>query len=129
MQWIEAKNYLEQFSGLDRDSLHIYAGVGIQLIGALAFRRRLASPFPWLMVLLAALANEYNDLSYAAEVTGAAAGGYGESISDIWNTISLPTILLVIANIWPNWLVPRPKVEAINSAPPTNSIDDLSSKQ
>lgn len=129
MQWIEVKDFLEQLSGLDRDSLHIYAGVGIQLISALTFRRRLASPFPWLLVLVAALANEYNDLSYLPEAERHSAGGYGESISDIWNTISLPTILLVIANIWPNWLVPRPKVDGINSAPPTNSIDDLSSKQ
>ena len=59
MDWFEFKNWLELSTGLDRDSLHIYAGVGVQLAMAFLLRRSLASPIPWLFVVAVALANEY----------------------------------------------------------------------
>lgn len=61
MDWFEIKNWLELSTGLPRDSLHVYAGVGVQLFVALIFRRSIASPVPWLFVAFAALANEYYD--------------------------------------------------------------------
>ncbi len=46
MDWFELKNWLELSTGLDRDSLHIYGGVGVQLVSAFILRRSLASPVP-----------------------------------------------------------------------------------
>lgn len=112
MNWIEIKIGLESASGLDRDALHIYGAIIIQLFFALFFRRSLASPWPWLFVISAELANEYFDnyasLSTTGHITDA---GLTESIKDIWNTMILPTFLLLAANFAPSWLVGRPKRE------------------
>ncbi len=104
MQWFELKNWLELSTGLDRDSLHIYAGVGVQLAGAFLFRRSLASPIPWIFVAAVALVNEYYDY---AQIPGTSPGPhiyYDEAVRDIWSTLLLPSVLLVIARFRPNWL-------------------------
>ena len=112
MDWIEIKIWLESASGLDRDALHIYGAIIIQLFFALFFRRSLASPWPWLFVISAELANEYFDnyasLSTTGHITDA---GLAESIKDIWNTMILPTFLLLAANFVPSWLIGKPKKE------------------
>ncbi len=108
MDWFEIKNWLEMETGLDRDSLHIYAGVGVQLIVALFLRRSLASPVPWFFVAAAALANEYYDYSFVPEPLHAEQIYVDEAISDIWNTLLLPSLLLVIARFWPRWLTGSP---------------------
>lgn len=104
MQWFELKNWLELSTGLDRDSLHIYAGVGIQLAVAIFFRRSLASPIPWLFVAAAALANEYYDYAFVPEALHGDPEYYDEAVRDIWNTLLLPSAFLLIAKFWPNWL-------------------------
>ncbi|WP_373491976.1 hypothetical protein [Parasphingorhabdus sp.] len=104
MDWFEIKNWLELSTGLDRDSLHIYAGVGVQLFVALILRRSLASPVPWLFVVVAALANEYYDYMGLPESFGDAPKFFDEAVSDVWNTLLLPSLFLVIARFWPTWL-------------------------
>ena len=105
MQWYEIKNWLELVTGLDRDSLHIYAAVGIQLIMALFVRRSLASMFPWLAVLFVALGNEYLDYQRAGNDPDVLRLASEEAWRDIWNTMLLPTIFLLIARVSPQWLV------------------------
>ena len=104
MNWFELKNWLELSTGLDRDSLHIYAGVAVQLSVAFFLRRSLASPVPWFFVAAVTLANEYYDYSFVPEGSLGNRIYYDEAIRDIWNTLLLPSVLLLIARFWPNWL-------------------------
>ncbi len=45
------------------------------------------------------LANEWWDLTY--EVWPDRQYQYDESTRDVWNTMLLPTVLLVLGNLWP----------------------------
>jgi hypothetical protein len=99
MDWHQIKEMLEQGSGLDMDSLHVHAGVLGQFAAAFVLRRRLSSPWPWIAVLIAVLANEAYDLSY--EVWTERARQIGEGISDTWNTMLLPTVILLVARYYP----------------------------
>ncbi|MEO9601233.1 hypothetical protein [Parasphingorhabdus sp.] len=111
MQWYEIKIWLEQFSGLDRDSLHIYAGVAIQLVVALFCRRSLASPIPWLFVVAIALANEYYDSFFVPDMLIRNRLYFDEAVRDMWNTLLLPSLFLVIARFFPNWLTGKAAVD------------------
>ena len=124
MQWFEIKIWLESSIGLDRDSLHIYAGVGIQLVVALFCRRSLASPIPWLFVVAAALANEYYDYTrLGVRLDRISENYYDGTVRDIWNTLLLPTMFLLIAKFRPTWLTgKRPadkkKDKPVETTPP-----------
>jgi len=107
MDWFEIKNWLELLTGLDRDSLHIYAGVGVQLIVALILRRSLASPVPWLLVAVAALTNEYYDYSVVPDPLNGTSEYFDGAVRDVWNTLLLPSLFLVIARYWPTLLTGR----------------------
>jgi hypothetical protein len=108
MTWFEFKDWLELSTGLDRDSLHIYAGVGLQLAVAICLRRSLASVIPWLFVVVAACGNEYYDLSFVSEIPSDRNNIYlDEAVRDISNTLLLPTILLLISRFWPHWLADK----------------------
>ncbi len=104
LDWFEIKNWLELSTGLPRDSLHIYAGIGVQLAAALVCRRSLASPVPWLFVAVAAFANEFYDFSQIDAPQDRKISYIDEAVSDIWNTLLLPTLFLMIARFWPDWL-------------------------
>jgi len=120
MMWLEIKDWLELSTGLDRDSLHIYAGIGMQLAVALCIRRSLASSIPWLFVALAACSNEYYDYMFVSDASYASGIYADEAFRDIWNTLLLPTLFLLIARRWPNWLTgkqaPLDKVETVEEA-------------
>ncbi|VAV97893.1 hypothetical protein MNBD_ALPHA04-816 [hydrothermal vent metagenome] len=104
MEWYEIKVWLADITGLDRDSLHIYAGLLIQLAVALVTRRSVAHPLPWLTVLFAASINEFSDYSNMSPVESFFEPFMRELISDIANTMAFPTILLIVARYWPSWL-------------------------
>ena len=108
MNWFEIKNWLELFTGLDRDSLHIYAGVAVQLVVAVVLRRSVASPIPWLFAAVVALGNEYSDYTSATVTLGVRQELYDEAVRDIWNTLLLPSVLLLIARFRPQWLTGTP---------------------
>lgn len=106
MSWIEFKDYLAQVTDLSQDALHIYGAVLIQLAAALLLRRSLASFLPWLIVLLVLLVNEAVDLWLPRETLGewqALA-----AVQDIWNTMALPTLLMLVARFAPALLTRRP---------------------
>ena len=114
MDWYGVKEFLEQFTGLDMDSLHVHAGVLGQLAAALVLRRSLRSPIPWLLVLAAAIANEAYDFQYEIWVDrGAQLDG---GLRDIWNTMLLPTVLMAAARFYPRLLAGAP-APAPDSAP------------
>jgi len=88
------------------DALHVHAGIACQLLAALLLRRSLRSPIPWLVVLGLVIANEYYDLNY--EVWPNRGDQWAESIKDGWNTMLLPTVMLLVARFAPRLLTGRP---------------------
>ena len=99
MDWHQVKEWLSATSGLDMDALHVYAGVLCQIAAALLLRRRLSSPWPLLVIAAIVIANEVYDYRY--EVWPDRAIQRAESYRDIWNTLLLPTILLLIVRFVP----------------------------
>lgn len=104
MSFIELKEAIELASGLSQDALHIYAAFMILIVAAAVSRRGLAHPLPWLCVLLAELANESLDMRALPVVVQA---DLWASLHDLWNTMLLPTVLLVSARLVPWLLWPR----------------------
>ena len=60
--WYQMKSFIEHFSGISMDALHILVGFGVFLIAAALLKRGIASPLPWLAVLLLEIGNEAYDL-------------------------------------------------------------------
>ena len=106
MDWYGFKLSLETGSGLDMDALHVHAGVFMQFLAALLLRRSLKSPLPWLVVLIAAVANEYHDLGL--ETWPDRDVQWAESIKDAWNTMLLPTALMLLARFAPRLMTGKP---------------------
>ena len=102
MDWHGFKEWLETASGLDMDALHVHAGILCQLIAAAAVRRSLRHPLPWLIVLAAVILNEAYDLHY--EIWPTRGDQWAESIKDGWNTMLLPTVMLLLARFAPRLL-------------------------
>ena len=109
MDWHVIKIWMESTTGLDRDALHIYCALAIQLPFALFFRRRLGSVWPWIAVLTAGIVNEYLDYQYIGDDDAAIMSFREEALRDMWNTMLLPTVLLFIARFWPQWMTGKPK--------------------
>lgn len=103
MDWYQIKVSVETFTGLDMDALHVHIGILAQLATALILRRSVGSPWPWLIVLGAALANEWSDLTY--EIWPDRDYQYSESVRDVWNTMLMPTLLLILSRWVPHLLV------------------------
>ena len=109
MGWYHFKEWLEAFSGLDMDALHVHAGLLIQFLAAWTSRRSLRSPLPWLVVLAAVIANEIYDLSIDPWPEAERHSQWAESAKDMINTMILPTVLLVMARYAPALLTGRPE--------------------
>ena len=97
--WFHTKKFIEHASVISSDSMHVLAGVLIQLLSALLFRRSISSWWPWSIVLGFALVNEFIDLWM--EQWPDLAVQYGESAKDILLTMTLPTVLLIVVRIRP----------------------------
>lgn len=93
MDWYHVKLVAMEATNLSRDALHIFGGLGGQILAAVLLRRTLASPLPWLVVLLVELANEWFDLTYE---TWRDRPMWPGSIHDIWVTMLVPTLLLLL---------------------------------
>ena len=105
MNWIDFKLEIGRIVGLDKDALHIYCGVSIQLIAALVLRRTLGAKLPWLCVLAAILFNEWMDLH--VELWPDRWQQYRASIHDIVNTMILPTLVLLLVRRSSRLLTPQ----------------------
>ncbi len=98
------KAAIAAWTDLERDALHIYVAFLIQLGAAALLRRTLASPWPWLVVLAFALANEWLDMSRDRLIE---AWEKDAALHDLWNTMLLPTVLLLVVRFAPR-LTSRP---------------------
>jgi hypothetical protein len=97
------KAAIAAWTELERDALHIYAAFIIQLGSAALLRRTVASPWPWLAVLAFALTNEWLDMNgdrLIEEWEKEAA------LHDLWNTMLLPTLLLLVVRFAPRLMAP-----------------------
>ena len=99
------KLWVEQSTGLNMDALHVHAGVLAQLGFALLLRRSVASAWPWLLLLAVQVANEWWDLTY--EIWPTRDEQWAESIRDTWNTMLLPSILMLMARFAPGLFTGR----------------------
>lgn len=102
LDWAAFKVFISHASGISHDAMHIIVGVAVQLLAAAILRKSLASPWPWAAVLLAELANEWNDLH--VERWAEQAMQYGEIAKDIALTMLLPSLLLIVARRFPGLL-------------------------
>ena len=93
-------------TGLGKDALHIYAGMGLFLFVRLAWRWRGGWILAWLVVMAMACAVEWIDMK--AEAANSAVQPDAAHWHDIWNTMFWPTVLLLVGR----WLQPRPKPNA-----------------
>jgi hypothetical protein len=91
------------FTGLGKDALHIYAGMGLFLFVRLIWRWRGGWILAWLAVLAMACTVEWIDMK--AEATNSALQPDAAHWHDIWNTMFWPTILLLVGR----WLQPKPE--------------------
>lgn len=91
----QAKIALVDFTGLERDALHIYVSLAVFFGACLIFRWKAWQVKPWLMVLLAALTGEVLDLCYQASTDMPLL--WGESAKDIANTAMVPAIIVLAA--------------------------------
>lgn len=102
MDWEQIKAAISLWTELERDALHIYAAILLQIGSAVLLRRSLASPLPWLMVLAAALSNEvldaWRDSMFEPWERAAA-------LHDLWNTMLLPTVMALLVRFAPRLLV------------------------
>ena len=99
MDWFHFKQMLSVASGLNMDALHVHAGILCQILAALLLRRRLSSPWPWLVVLLLVVANEYYDYRY--ETWPDRGEQRAEAVRDTWNTLLLPTLVMLLVRFAP----------------------------
>jgi hypothetical protein len=93
------KSWLVSASGLDKDALHIYAGMALFLLVRLIFRGRGGWVIAWLAVVAMACGGEWLDL--IAEGKAGVIQPDSAHWHDIWNTAFWPTILLLVSRWLP----------------------------
>lgn len=94
MDWIAYKDEAARLA-FEKDALHVYAAVVIQIAAAIVSRRTLGDLLPWLAVLMVECGNEIFDYIFSGEdelrpwqvVAG---------FHDLVNTMILPTVLLLL---------------------------------
>ena len=106
--WHQVKAWLEHAIGLNMDALHVYFGLVILIVAALVLRRSLKSPLPWLVLLVLELANEYYDWTYEVWPGPERQIQAAEGIRDIWNTMAVPTLLLIASRWFPRLFTGAP---------------------
>lgn len=104
MDYTHLKDLISQYTGLERDALHIHVALFLYIVAALLFRRSPRSPLPWLIVFGVELANEAHDCwrNWGAPASWV----LGESVKDLWNTMLWPTALLIAGRFTP-WVLTR----------------------
>ena len=107
MDWHRLKIWMEKGSGLDMDALHVHAGLFGLILLALLLRRPLSSLLPWLVMLALAVANEAYDLHYEVWPPDDRGRQIGEGVRDLWNTMLLPTMILLVARYYPKLFTGR----------------------
>jgi len=83
------------FTGLSKDALHVYVGLGVWLLAAALFRRSITTLRPWLAVLLVACVIEGFDAFDNWVELGH--WRWKASLHDVINTLFWPTVLALLA--------------------------------
>lgn len=97
------KLYLLDFTGLDRDALHLHAGLALFILVRLIWRRRGGWVIAWLAAFVLAAGVEWLDIR--ADGEGGSPLPQPDHWHDIWNTMVWPTVLLLVGP----WLQPQKK--------------------
>ena len=105
VDWYQVKLFVEHSSGFSMDALHVIAGVVLQLGIAFLFKSSVARPLPLLAVLVFELLNEAND--FRVEIWPDLGMQFGEAFKDLVLTMTLPTLLFLVARYRPKRLVQR----------------------
>jgi hypothetical protein len=92
--WYQIKLLIEHASGISMDALHILVGFVLFVLAARLLKTSVASPRPWLVLLMLELLNEAYDLY--VEIWPNLATQLGEGIKDILLTMILPTLLAIL---------------------------------
>jgi hypothetical protein len=114
LDWNQIKETIALWTDLERDALHIYAALLVQVGAAAVLRRRLSHWLPWVAVLAFAVGNEWldtfgDDLVEQWELDA--------GLHDLWNTMVLPTLLLLLARFAPGLFVPRTPAPVTDEPP------------
>lgn len=91
----QVKLWLVETLGLAKDALHIYVALLVFFGACLLFRWKAWQWKPWLCVLAAACAGEAWDLRDS--FVRSEPLQYGASVTDLWNTMLVPTLLMLLA--------------------------------
>jgi len=89
-----AKLAIVSATGLSKDALHIYVGLTVYLVSALALRKHARAYFPVLIVMLIACAGELLDMRDDTRSLGY--WRWGASLHDVVNTSFWPCVLYVL---------------------------------
>jgi len=84
-----------EITGLGKDALHVYVGLGVMLLVAAVLKRSLGDWRPLLAVLVAAFAGEAWDLFDTWALGGTPR--WDANGKDVWNTLFWPTALAALA--------------------------------
>lgn len=94
MFWLTFKTWIQAVTGLERDALHIYAAVSVQVVTAVLLRKPLSDWAPVSIVAALELLNEANDLHQ--EHWPDRMLQVGASLHDIVNTMIMPVVILML---------------------------------
>lgn len=95
MEWLtDIKLFIEQYSGLERDALHIHLALFLYIVAMAVFRQSRRSRIPWLFVLGLEIANEISDLVVQHGLDEELR--WPGALRDLWNTMLWPTVLLFV---------------------------------
>jgi hypothetical protein len=94
MWHIQFKEWIELYSGLDRDTLHVHGALFLYFLALVLFRQTRRSRLPWLFVLAVELVNEGFD--FRGQGLPANEYPWDETVKDLWNTMLWPTVLLLM---------------------------------
>lgn len=82
-------NWIGDGTGASDSLLHVHAGLAVLFLARIVTRRSLATPVPFLVVCIAALANEVMDrLSYGS-------WRWDDTLFDMVNTLFWPFVLMI----------------------------------
>ena len=104
LSWEQIKEAIAVWTDLERDALHIYAAMLVQVGAALVLRKRLSHWLPWAVVLAFAVGNEWLD-AFADDVVEQ--WELDSGLHDLWNTMLLPTLLLLLVRFVPALFAPK----------------------
>ncbi len=103
MDWNDLKNEAARML-LEKDAVHIYAALFIQLAAAKISKRSLGSFLPWTVVLGFELLNEVLDVVRGQEPR-LMPWQVVSAVHDIINTMILPTVLLLLCRHAPGLFI------------------------